>query len=171
MKVINLFGEPSAGKSTTAAGLFFQMKHLGVKVELVTEYAKACVWEGKKQTLDDQLYVTAKQNHQLERLRSQVDYIINDSPILLGIIYKRKSNFPSFDNLVKEVFDSYDNFNILLSRGKPYRTEGRMQTEDQAKVVASQIETMLINLKVPYHKVVGTKDAPDKILERLYLTV
>ena len=79
MKVINLFGEPSVGKSTTAAGLFFAMKTLGYKVELVNEYAKMCVWEDRISTLDDQLYITAKQNHQLERLRSKVDYAITAS--------------------------------------------------------------------------------------------
>lgn len=165
MRVINLFGEPSAGKSTTAAGLFFQMKHAGLNVELVSEYAKACVWEGKRETLNDQLYVTAKQNHQLERLRGKVDYAINDSPILLGIIYKRQSTYPSFEKLLTEVFDSYENLNVLLTRGKPYRKEGRMQTEEQAAGVATQIRSMLEALNVPYYKVAGTKDAPEKILQ------
>ena len=40
MKIINLIGEPSAGKSTIAAELFAKMKKAGYNVELVTEYAK-----------------------------------------------------------------------------------------------------------------------------------
>jgi len=39
-KVINLFAGPGAGKSTTAAGLFAEMKRANVDVELVTEYVK-----------------------------------------------------------------------------------------------------------------------------------
>jgi hypothetical protein len=42
------------------------MKQAGMSVELVTEYAKHLVWEDRKATLDDQLYVTATQNHRLE---------------------------------------------------------------------------------------------------------
>lgn len=41
--VINLIGGPGSGKSTTAAGLFFRMKSMGVRCELVTEYAKELV--------------------------------------------------------------------------------------------------------------------------------
>ena len=163
MKVINFFAEPSAGKSTTASGLFFGMKHLGLNVELVNEYAKMCVWEDKKRTLDDQLYVTAKQNHQIERLRGKVDFVITDSPLLLGIIYKRSSGFPSFEPLVKEVFDSYENFNVLLRRTKPYRTEGRMQTESAARIVATQVRDLLRRLEVPFIEEAGDLDAPRRI--------
>ena len=38
--VINLLGSPGAGKSTTAARLFYELKMKGVKCELITEYAK-----------------------------------------------------------------------------------------------------------------------------------
>jgi len=37
--VINLFGVPSAGKSTGAAYIFSQLKMAGVNAELVTEFA------------------------------------------------------------------------------------------------------------------------------------
>ena len=47
MKVINLFGGPGCGKSTTAADLFARMKLRGLSVELVTEYAKDVVWDEK----------------------------------------------------------------------------------------------------------------------------
>ena len=45
MKVINLWGGPGCGKSTTAAGLFSIMKMRGHKVELVTEYAKELTYD------------------------------------------------------------------------------------------------------------------------------
>lgn len=43
--VVNLFGEPGAGKSTGAAYVFAMLKMAGVDAELVTEYAKDKVWE------------------------------------------------------------------------------------------------------------------------------
>ena len=59
MKVINLFAGPGIGKSTTAAGVFWKMKTLGFKVELVTEFAKSLVYASDLK-LNDQLYVFAK---------------------------------------------------------------------------------------------------------------
>ena len=41
--VINLFGVPSAGKSTGAAYIFSRLKMAGVNAELVTEFAKDLV--------------------------------------------------------------------------------------------------------------------------------
>lgn len=167
MKVINLFAEPGAGKSTTASGLFFGMKHMGLRVELVTEYAKACVWEGKKQTLDDQLYVTAKQNHQMERLRGKVDFIITDSPLLLGLVYCKSTMFPSFRPLLKEVFDSYENFNVLIRRSKKYCPEGRMQSEFEAANIALQIRDLLVDFNMPFVETIGNVLAPQKIFIKM----
>ena len=42
--VVNIFGGPSAGKSTTSAGIFYELKRQGIRCELVTEYAKSKVW-------------------------------------------------------------------------------------------------------------------------------
>ena len=68
MKVINLFGGPGVGKSTTASGLFYEMKKARLEVELVTEYAKDAVWEGRTSLLDDQIYIFAKQQRRISRL-------------------------------------------------------------------------------------------------------
>lgn len=168
MEVINLFAEPSAGKSTTAAGLFFLMKRNGFNVELISEYAKQCVWEDRIKTLDDQLYISAKQNHQLERLRGKVDYVITDSPLLLGILYSRNSSrFPSFHTLVEEVFESYTNLNILLRRTKPYNPVGRMQTEVEAAAVREHLIEIMKERHLTYHEMDGDSDAPQKILSLL----
>lgn len=43
---INFLGEPSAGKSTIAAGLYFLMKKRRYSVEIVTEYAKDLIYDG-----------------------------------------------------------------------------------------------------------------------------
>ncbi len=117
MKVINLFAGPGAGKSTTAAGLFYRMKKEGMNVELCTEYAKELVWDNAIDKLQDQLYVFAKQNHKLERLKTKVDYVITDSPLILCNYYGRKygnSFMHVYSTLIETVWCSYDNLNILL---------------------------------------------------------
>lgn len=144
------------------------MKHKGMEVELITEYAKQCVWQKRINTLDDQLYISAKQNHQLEVLRGQVEYVISDSPLILGILYSRDSSkFPSFHKLVKEVFDSYDNINIFLKRVKPYNPNGRMQNEQQAAEVRDKLFNLMVKLGLNYHVMDGDNKAPQNILKLL----
>ena len=76
MRVINLFGGPGAGKSTTAAGLFFFMKSdssFDKSVELVTEFAKDLTYAERFKELqgDNQLYITSKQHSKLHRIEDQ----------------------------------------------------------------------------------------------------
>jgi hypothetical protein len=128
MKVINIFGGPGVGKSTVAAELFAEMKKKGYNVELVTEYAKDMVWEGRDNILADQLYILAKQNRRLSRLDGKVDYAITDSPLLFGIIYS-KNITNSFKKLVESIWYSYDNISFFLNRDftRKYHPEGRVQ--------------------------------------------
>ena len=97
--VVNLIGSPGSGKSTTAAGLFYNLKKLGINCEMALEYAKDKVYEESFKTMDDQLYIFGKQYHRMWRLKNLVDVIITDSPLLLSIYYnKTKSNY--FEDLL-----------------------------------------------------------------------
>jgi nicotinamide riboside kinase len=158
MKVINIFGGPGAGKSTTAAGVFHAMKKQRLEVELVTEYAKDMTWEGRKNILNDQLYVLAKQNRRLHRLRGQVDYIISDSPLILGLIYAQPDYFDAFSPFLMEVFNSYDNINIMLSRDFEYNPNGRNQTADEASQIDADLEGLLQRNNVPYYMVTNNPE-------------
>ncbi len=144
MKVINLFAGPGAGKSTTAAGLFHKMKKMGLSVELVTEYAKEKVYENNMCVMADQLYLLAKQNRRLERLRKHVDYVITDSPLLLcayyGELYGKHPGIVV--PLARQVFDTYDNVNIFINRTKPYVQNGRLGGEDNAREADRGIEKL-----------------------------
>ena len=80
MIVINFFGGPNSGKSTQAAGLFHKMKIEGYSIEHVNEYAKMCVWENRMEILEDQLYVMAKQNRRVKRLKGKVDFCVTPRP-------------------------------------------------------------------------------------------
>lgn len=160
MRVINLFAGPGAGKSTTAAGLFHSMKLDKFNVELVTEYAKDLTWDERWGTLDDQLYVFAKQNNRLYRLRNKVDYVVTDSPLLVGLMYKKPDFLPQhFDNLVMEAWNTYDNYNFFLDRRKEYIQIGRTQTLDEAQAVDARVKNYLDSHGIVYETVPGDTTA------------
>lgn len=164
-KIINLFGSPGTGKSTTSAGLFFLMKGAQYNVELVTEYAKDLVWQERHKTFHDQYYLSAKQNHRLEVLRDKVDYIITDSPLLLSLIYVPKGYYTQFKPIIREIFDSYENINIFLKRAKPYNPLGRNQNEEESNEVAVQIKEMLSAEQIPHIELEANNDAPNMIFK------
>jgi hypothetical protein len=143
LKVINLFGGPGTGKSTTAAGIFNRMKVQGYNVELVTEYAKDMTWEGRDNVLADQLYILAKQHRRLERLQGKVDWAVVDSPFILGLIYAPENYFKHFEPLVMEMWDSYENINFMLERSFEYQPIGRLGTESAAKSIDTQLDAFL----------------------------
>ncbi len=167
MKVINLFAGPGTGKSTTAAGLFFLMKHAGYNVELINEFAKQLVWQERHRTFSDQYYISAKQNHKLEVLRDKVDYVITDSPLPLSLVYAPKKYFGNFRNMLMEIFNSYDNINYFLNRTKPYNPIGRNQTEEEERGVVEQVNQMLKNNNISYYVVNADQQAPQVIYDHI----
>jgi hypothetical protein len=161
--VINLMGGPGAGKSTGSTRLFSELKELGYNAEYVPEYAKDLVWGRNMKTLDNQIYVFAKQHHRIWRLLDQVDVIVTDSPIFLSCIYGKTSN--TFKSLVIEEFNKLNSLNILLKRVKPYNPSGRYQNEHEAKELDIVIENFLIDNKISYNIVNGNKEGVDEIVK------
>lgn len=166
MKVINIYGGPGSGKSTTAAGVFHLMKLKGVNCELVTEYAKDKVWEGSTAVLKNQLYVFAKQEHRLWRCKeSKVDVCVTDGPILLGLGYQKYYKGSGLTKIqAYSSYCCYDNVDIYLKRTKEYKDLGRNETAEQAK----QLDEFLyevIGEFVEFQHVDGDEKAPQRILE------
>lgn len=158
-------------KSTTAAGLFHALKIRGFNAELVSEFAKVLAWEKNHALLSDQFYITAKQNRSLERLDGQVSHIVTDSPLPLGIHYATNYKLKSFEQMVWELFDSYNNVNFLIRRKKKYNPAGRFQNEEEAREIDVAIEKLLIKNDVPFHVIDGDHTAIDSILNHLGLEV
>ena len=166
MIVVNLFGGPGSGKSTTRAGLFYLMKLAGYKVEEAPEWIKHKVYEEDPYPFKDQLYTLAKQNKQVRELDGKVDWCVTDSPLLLSLIYGEDKT-KTFDKLVHETYDSYDNINIFIKRAKPYAAYGRLQTEAEAREKDEEILEILRSRGDTVFTVAGDELAPSVILNYL----
>jgi ABC-type oligopeptide transport system ATPase subunit len=148
--VVNLYGGPGSGKSTTAAGVFCLLKLHGVNAELITEFAKDLTWERRDKTLKDQLYVFAKQHHKLWRAKDQVDVMITDSPLPLSLVYGDIDA-----KLVMDTFNRFNNLNFFIGRGKKYNPAGRNQTEEESKILDGEIRDLLKTHNIPFTEVAG----------------
>ena len=68
--------------------------------------------------------------------------------------YPAKFYNDSFDSMVLELFNSYENVNIFLDRvDKKFQQEGRFQTEDESEKYDEIIKKILDDNKIPYHTV------------------
>lgn len=136
--VLNLFGGPGCGKSTTATGVFHELKKRNIKSEYVHEYAKDLTWDENFNVLQNGIYVLAKQYHKIWRLQNKVDIVVTDSPLLLNMIYNTKHH-----NVCRELFDEFENHNYFITRSKEYLQYGRTQTLDQAKEIDTKVKNVL----------------------------
>lgn len=163
--VVNMFPGPGVGKSTTAAGLFFFMKCAGMRAELVTEFPKELEYEGRHEEMRNQLLILGEQERRQRRLIDKVDYVVTDSPLILGPTYATDPTDKWAVTLAaRTMFAKYENVNIWLNRVKPYQQYGRRQTEEQAREKDREIHEALHD--IPFHFVVdGDSDAPLKILD------
>jgi len=161
-------GGPGSGKSTTAAGIFHELKLKGYNCELVTEFAKHVVWRENFSTLKNQLYIYAKQHDRIFHLKDKVEVIITDSPTVMGLVYADFTKVsPSFEQLALDEFNREDciNLNIFINRVKPYNPKGRTQDEEAAREKDQDILNLLHRLNIPYVRIDGDENAVNSIVE------
>ena len=80
--VVNLFGEPSAGKSTCAMDITAQLKRHGINAEYVSEFAKDKVYENNGEVFKHQEYLFGKQSFKMGRVKNKMPVMIVDSPLI-----------------------------------------------------------------------------------------
>lgn len=162
--IVNLFGGPGTGKSTTMAHIFAELKWKGYDCEMSTEYAKDKVWEGSSHILVNQFYVSGKQYHKLRRLNGKLEVVITDSPILLGIYYG-KDEPQEFKDLLVKYHESFNNLNIFLRREKPYNMNGRLQTEEKAKAIDAELYNIVGINRGDFLEIPAKRESIETILE------
>lgn len=173
-KIINFFSGPCAGKSTKAAELFSLMKKNNINVELTYEFPKILAWEDNMSAIKDQFYITANQHRNITRLYGKVDYIIVDSPIILGCIYKNRYNdkmsYPSdfyskLDDFIIDLFKQYENINIFLKRNdEGFDGVGRYQDFEESKNIDFEIKKLLLQNNISFFEC----DVNDNTVDIIY---
>ena len=167
--VINLYGGPGSGKSTSATGVFSALKLAGVNTEYVPEFAKDATWEQRgRKVFAAQEYIFGKQHFRLSRVADQVDVTVTDSPMLISLAYMAPDyKLPSLSRVIFEAYELYDNIDVFLVRTKEYNPSGRSQSEEEAKKLDYRIKNILDYNVGPgnYHEVIADKNAIAKIVE------
>lgn len=170
MLVVNIFGEPGSGKTSTAAGLFYQLSINGFQAEVVPEAAKLYAWEtlqddtGKTlmhPVFEQQIFLLGKQNRSLQSLQGKREIAIMECPLLMGAVYKPEKYFQHFMPLILEQFNAYNNVNILLERNHTFDPQGRVHSENESNDVRSQLKVLLESNSIAY-KSIKTHDNIDK---------
>ena len=166
MIVINIWGAPSSGKSTVAAGLFFLMKINKTRVELVHEFAKELVLERRENVFTDQNFIFAEQERRLKRLQDHsYDFAITDSPLPLTVLYNEHVKNLYFNPFVLDNFKSYNNLNYLLKRQHPFEPIGRRHNEEQSLQIETDLKNFLAAYEIEYVEIDAGPKTPEIILK------
>ena len=166
--VVNLFGEPSAGKSTAAMDITARLKRKGINAEYVSEFAKDKVYEQNSEVFKHQEYIFGKQSFKMGRVRDKVQVIVVDSPLILSIIYNQNEYLGEvFEQVVMDTFNSYNNKNYLLVRNHDYEVSGRFQNESEANEVREQLISELDKLNISYETSTSSEEDCEKIAHEI----
>ena len=169
--VVNLYGGPGTGKSTMAARVFATLKRMGINCEMTREFAKDAVWEDSMNVLNDQIYVFGCQHHRLHVLQNNVDVVLCDSPLLLQLVYCKKTvkEFDALKRLALEIHNNMDTLDIFLHRTEKYSNNGRYESKYEARLLDRQIGRLLLDYDIPHYRL-GTDmihDVLDLVLHKM----
>ncbi len=161
-KIINIFGGPGCGKSTLASEIFLNLKKKNILVENLPEFCKPFAYTKNNKLFEDpsyQTWITFNQKHQEDTLYGKVDYIVQDSPFLLGATYYSfiepdNVTIVKYEEFLVELIKKRNYINILLKRSFDYifQEEGRNQNLQSAIDTDNRIKNLLIKYDIQFHE-------------------
>jgi thymidylate kinase len=174
-RIICLYGGPGCGKSTTAAGLFYQLKLDGYECEMNREYIKDWAWNNIHPADGDQSYIFAKMARK-ERIymANNLDFIITDSPLILTHFYgmkydKFEQKFNTSLSMLKNHHaicqeNGYKVDHFYLRRAKPYSSSGRYQDAEQAMSCDIEMKDMLNEMGISHKTILADRFCVSRIM-------
>jgi hypothetical protein len=163
--VVNFLAGPGTGKSTIASDVFSRLKKTGIESELASEFAKDLVWSQDLRTLKNQIYVFANQFERIDRLIGKVDVVVTDSPLLLSTMFKNHRIFEypfindTFDKLVLQVNNIYNNLNYFIKRTVPFNPVGRIEKSvEEAIENDNKIKKVLLDNSISFKSITNSEE-------------
>jgi len=152
---INLFSGAGAGKSLTASNIYVQLSCKGYDIEFVEEVIKDWTYIQRVPIGCDGIYLQSSQIQKEDiRLRSGVNLIVTDSPLVLQYFYALHYNSPlqeAMHSASKEFEKLYPSINIFINReDKFYNEVGRYETLEEAKEIDTELKGVLESMKIKY---------------------
>lgn len=172
--IVNLYGGPGAGKSTTALMLAAELKKQGLHAEYVSEVAKELVYAQAFDRLDgsleNQKQIFTEQKNRLDMIAGNVDVAVTDAPLTLNTIYLADKDEKYIADIYEQ-YNEYNNYNIVIRRDTsvPFEVEGRIhdfaQSLEKDKEILSMLETN--NIDFEQFERDSIKDMAAKIIQKL----
>lgn len=149
MLLVNFTGQPGAGKSTLAAGVFRELKALSKDAELVIEYTKELHRRKDYWTLSDELLVFTEKYRRIKQFEN-VDVVITDSPLYCSLFYGKDQ----FDNRAVELFKhiadtKFDSVFFILPARDGYDPRGRTPDQQYAQEAGAAITQHILESAWP----------------------
>lgn len=155
--IVDIYGGPGAGKSTTALQLVAELKKHGYHADYVSEVAKDLVYAKNFDMLDgsleNQSKILSEQKSRLDLLLDNVDVAVTDSPLLLNTVYLKEKT-PEYIESVFNLYNEYNNYNIIVERdlSVEFEKEGRIHNLEESIEKDSEISTLLDTHSIKYQK-------------------
>lgn len=176
--IVCLYGGPGSGKSSTAYSLCGLMKKKNHEVEINSEYIKKWIWEGRKVNHGDQHYLFAKHaKKERDLIRNNLEFIVNDSPLLLTHYYGKKfddfeRDFNTSEHSLKQHHafckkSGYRCEHFFLERPENYSELGRLQTKEEAEFIDFEILEVLQEFGIDFQRFQTNNTTAEDIYEYL----
>lgn len=161
MKVINIYAEPSAGKTTAMLSLTSTLKKMGFSADIGSEYYKELVYQNTPEGQEDNLEEITKRTHdmverlggqhsiyanqraRLKRLNGNVDFAVTDCPLPLIAYYSKNDPDPFLGKSIQFSHNQFDNIDILIKRNHEYEKTARVHSEEASMKIASELPNFL----------------------------
>lgn len=153
--LINLYGGPGAGKTTTAMRVTGELKALGFEAEYIPEYARDLSLEERLTTTPQFDILMEQAKRILRTVGTGIEVIVTDSPVLLQSLYSKneadRQRAVVLHTALATVFNML-NYVVLNGREK-HSMVGRVTTREEAMQLDRATKGMLVGLKQEFVEV------------------
>lgn len=142
--IVNLFGAPASGKTTTVPDIFTSLKKKGLSAFQIQEYATYLIISGRvRELLREQDLIFTKQKHKQEIAQGKFRFVITESPLLLSSFYAPDDYPASFHEYVRAMWERFNNVNFYIYKKDWSDYDATSRIHD--KSAAMQVEKALLN--------------------------